>query len=245
MDCQNFEELWGAYALDAITDQERQDAEQHLAGCSACRRKLQELQEVVNLLPLAVPAVAPSPRLKARVFASILEEAPEQMLTQVPRSPRRRSWWQHWETRLVATAAALLLLLVGGLTMWNLSLQQQLAQIAAASPTITYTVSGTGSTATNIKGQVISFPRLHMTTLVVRGLPPTSGTQVYQGWLIKNDKPSSIGLLNFQNGTATLNLADDIDGYDAIAVSLEPGPQASPNTPNGPVVALGSLKQPI
>ncbi len=71
MNCQEFEELSGAYALDAITPAERQEADEHLATCLKCTLLLSELREVVSLLPLTVPQVNPSPTLKERIFAVI------------------------------------------------------------------------------------------------------------------------------------------------------------------------------
>ena len=42
MNCEEFEELSGAYALDAVTPAELEAAQAHLAGCAACTRRLQE-----------------------------------------------------------------------------------------------------------------------------------------------------------------------------------------------------------
>lgn len=247
MDCHDFEEIAGAYALGAITKEERQAADEHLAHCVSCQRILQEMQSAVDILPLSVPQVEPSAQLKARIFGAVLAETP-QWKTQVQqplgaaRQIRRRSWWQYWEARLVTTVAALLLILVGGMATWNISLQQQVNQLSAASlPTITYAIRST-SAATDATGQVIYFPRLHMTTLLIRGLPPLSGSQIYEGWLIKNNHPQSIGLLNVQDGTAALNFPGDVRSYDTLAISAEPGPKASRDAPKGPIVAVGPLQ---
>ncbi len=55
MTCGEFEELSGAYALDAVTPAERLAAEAHLATCARCTRLFQETRGVVSLLPLSVP----------------------------------------------------------------------------------------------------------------------------------------------------------------------------------------------
>ncbi|HEX4206485.1 MAG TPA: zf-HC2 domain-containing protein [Ktedonobacteraceae bacterium] len=54
MDCQEFEELSGAYALGALTPEEQQRADEHLAQCARCHETYRELQAVVELLPLTV-----------------------------------------------------------------------------------------------------------------------------------------------------------------------------------------------
>lgn len=160
----------------------------------------------------------------------------------------RRS--RQWLMPLVAAAAILFLLLSGGLTAWNVSLQHQVTglQASATSATAnsvtltTYGVQGT-SAAPGATGQVLYLPKQHVTVIVMHGLPQLAGTQVYQGWLIKGKQTTSIGLLNVQpDGTATVNYNGDIQGFDAAAVSKEQGPTATPNAPKGAVVAVGALK---
>ena len=240
MDCQEFEALSGAYVLDAITDDERREADAHLVQCPNCQRTLRELQAVVNLLPLSLQPVEPPPDLKARLFAAIHAEAPPKTIMLPQRAPQR-TWWQHRETRVVVAVAALLCVLLGGILTWNISLQQQLAS-QSTPPSIAYSLRGhTGSASAN--GDLIYFPQLHLITLVMHGLPPLEGKQVYQGWLLKNNHPTSIGLLQMQDETATLNFNGDVKGYDAVAVSIEPGPQASREVPKGEIVAAGPLSR--
>ncbi len=246
MDCHEFEELASAYVLGAVTPEEHEAAARHLAGCSNCQHLLRELQSVTDLLPLAVPEVEPPPHMKTRVLAAIRADSPP--LPAQQRSVRqepRRSWWNFWETRLVLTCALLFAFLFGGVTLWNISLQQQLTQIAAASsPTMITTIHGT-TAAADASGEVLYFPRLHMTTLVMHNLPPLAGSQVYQGWVIANGHPKSIGLLNIniRDGTAALNVSGDVNSYQVVAISKEPGPQASQEAPKGQIVATGSVNR--
>ena len=71
MTCQEFEELSGAYALDAVTSEEREAARAHLAHCARCARHYQELRSVVALLALSVPQVDPPASLKERILMAI------------------------------------------------------------------------------------------------------------------------------------------------------------------------------
>jgi anti-sigma factor RsiW len=50
LDVPQIEELIGAYALDAVDDDEREVVEQHLAVCARCRAELAEHREVAALL---------------------------------------------------------------------------------------------------------------------------------------------------------------------------------------------------
>lgn len=256
MTCDDIEELSGAYVLDAVTDEERQTVDAHLPTCQHCSQLIAELRSVVDLLPFAVPQVEPSPALKERVLTAIADKKAvtiqstqvtpailQRLRTAPPQPTRRRSTWQRWGTQLVAAAAILFFLISGSLTAWNISLQHQLGTLSASAP-ITYPVKSIQGTST-ITGQVTYYPQQHMTVVVVYGLAQTQGTQVYQGWLLQGKQPTSIGLLNVQNGVATIDYPGDIQQYSAAAVSLEQGPSATPAAPKGPVVAVGSFSKSV
>ncbi len=244
MTCEEFEELSGAYALDAITPAEREAAQAHLARCAACTRRLQELRAVVDVLPYSVPQVNPPESLKGRVLDAIRMENTRTQPISITRnaSPRHR---RRWITPLLAVAAALMLLLLGGMAAWNVSLQQQNSSLQQQNASLqhqlalAYGLHGQGAT-----GKLIYLPEQNITLLVINGLPELHGTQVYQGWLIDGKQPISIGLLSVQSGVASVIYPGTIAGYQVAAVSREPGPMASKNVPAGPVVAAGALKQP-
>jgi anti-sigma-K factor RskA len=258
MNCQEFEELSGAYALDALTEEERRAADEHLAQCPKCTRALQQLRSVVELFPLTVPPVEPSPRVKERILARIEAQARQpgaagqQGAVSTPSHPaaesqRSRHRRRLWGLPSLIAAALLLAVLLGGMTLWNLTLQQQIsqlqqqvAQLSAPESPLIYPLHGT-SVAQTARGQVMYFPRQQTTIVVVYGLPPLQGTHVYQGWLLQNRHPTSIGLFTVQNGIATLNFQGRLSGYDTLAISLEASPQPSLATPKGPIVALGTL----
>jgi len=244
MTCEEFEELSGAYALDAVTPDEREAAQAHLAGCAACTRRLQELRAVVDLLPYSARQVNPPASLKDRLFEAIRMESTSTQPVPINRRarPRRR---QSWSTQILAIAAIMMLLLFGGLTVWNIALQQQNSSLEQQNTTLQHQVAlayglhGNGAT-----GKLIYLPEQNITLLVIDGLPQLHGTQVYQGWLIHGKQPTSIGLLSMENGVASVIYPGTIAGYQVAAVSREPGPMASKNVPAGPVVAAGNLKGP-
>ncbi len=253
MNCEEFEELSGAYALDAVTPAEREEAKEHLAECPACRSRLKELRSVIALLPLSVAQVTPPASLKARIMAAIEEERKALLQSQeVPQRPRR----QRWSMRLLAVAAVLMLALLGGMTAWNVSLGNQVGTLQHQTGTLrdqvstlqsqraaTYAIAGDQS-AQGATGQLIYLPQQHLTVIIVRGLPQLKGTQVYQGWLLQGKQTVSIGLLSVQNGIASIDFPGDITGYNAAAVSMEKGPTPTQNAPAGPVVAQGMLAHP-
>jgi hypothetical protein len=139
------------------------------------------------------------------------------------------------------------------MTAWNISLNHQVAALQAQVASLSaYSGNGTSyivkgiSQGKDATGQLMYYPKQNITVLIVRGLPQLQGVHVYQVWLAHLKGTSftgitSIGLLNVQNGTASLSFSGNVTGYDATIISVEPGPTATPTTPKGEVVALASL----
>ncbi len=251
MTCEEFEELSGAYALGAVTPEEREAARAHIAGCAKCTRLAQDLRAVVGVLPLSVTQVDPPESLKERLLAEIRKEGSTPARpVQIGQRPRQR---RRWVTPLLAAAAILGLMLFGGMTAWNISLLHQVSSLEQQSNSLGARVTSLqrqlalayGLQGRGARGKLIYFPQQNITVLVIEGLPQLEGTQVYQGWLIHDNQPLSIGLLSVQNGIASVTFPGNITGYQTAAVSREPGPHPSKNKPIGPIVAAGELKQPI
>ena len=131
--------LVGAYAVDAIDEQERSDFELHLAECPECQAEVASLQEAATQLSLmsetappssmrtavlaGIKTVRPLPPLEAQSGGPVASgpvggpsptaDAPHRAdSTVVPFRPRRRV------TAWLASAAAAAVLLVGGLA-WS------------------------------------------------------------------------------------------------------------------------------
>ena len=258
MTCQEFEELSAAYALGAVTPEEQQAARAHLATCPKCARLAGQLRSIVDLLPLSVAQVSPPAALRDRVLAAVQQEGrvvPIERGTQIRARKRKPTWG--WGTRLLATAAIALLMLTGAMTAWNVSLQQHASvlqqqttrlgsQVAALQREVAqvYAMQGTVQ-AQAASGSLIYIPQKNITLLYLSGLPPLQGSHLYQGWLIHNNQPTSIGILSMQNGIASLTFSGKVTGFEVAAVSLEPGPHPSPEAPQGPVIVTGGLQHPV
>src|ERR1700690_2386826 len=90
-------------ALGALQGDERIALENHLEGCSSCRRELERLRGDMALLALSASGPAPPRRSRERLLKAIAKEPREQKS-----APSRSSWnFLPW---LVATA----LLLIAG-----------------------------------------------------------------------------------------------------------------------------------
>lgn len=80
MSCERMENRILAYVDERLKEGDRQDVERHLAGCAACRLRVEEFRAVSGLLD-ELPVIEPSAAFNARVRALVAAE------------PVRQSWW--------------------------------------------------------------------------------------------------------------------------------------------------------
>ena len=99
----------GAYLLDALTADERQSFEQHLASCEICNREIAGLEDAARLLDEAAPPYALPESLKARTFAAIEREAAATTVRPLVRRP----WWPRGLAVAATVAAAVLAFAAG------------------------------------------------------------------------------------------------------------------------------------
>ena len=100
------------YALGELAGAERQELEEHLHTCAACRRELQALRGDLGLLGLSSSGPQPPGRAKERLMRSIAAEPPR-VSEAAPLGPRRSLWWA-WAATFAAVA-----MFVAVLGMWR------------------------------------------------------------------------------------------------------------------------------
>src|SRR5262249_59543560 len=74
MDCNEVQDLLEGYVLDALSQDEQEQVERHLATCADCQRQLAEYRAVTALLPAALAAASPArppAALKDRILQAI------------------------------------------------------------------------------------------------------------------------------------------------------------------------------
>jgi anti-sigma-K factor RskA len=236
-------DLLGVYAL-GLTDAEEANALRgHLATCAECRAELNDLRQSVDVLPLTAPPMEPPPRLRDRIERTILSE-PRPALETQPRPPLAAVEPPRvtlvrpvpiWTTaRPWVAAAALLLLIAGGLLVWNLRLQQQ---IDTLSTPVTIALVPTDA-APDASGEVRYDPNAQLFLVDVRDLPPLAEGDVYQVWLIDAGGPVPAGV--FDQATDEHAVVADRSLYQALAITTEPGPLGSP-APTGDILIQAAL----
>lgn len=233
MTCGEAEELLGAYALDALPQEEARRVEEHLRGCAEHRAMAAELRRTSAVLPLTVDEGDPSPELRARIVAAVkatpLERAAPSPARPAPEAapvPIRRivrvPGWASRASRFAVAAAIVLALGAGGLIGYQLGHSSQ-TQVA-------YTFEGDPTAAPGAEARLVYFKDRNQAVVAVSGLPHLGAGQVYEMWLIKNGVPVDKGISSSPSGDVGAQISGDLSQFQQFAITIEPGEQQLPTT---------------
>jgi len=223
----------GAYVLDAMAPDERDEFEAHLVTCTICSGEVDELRPAAEALPMASPPMAPPPVLKDRIMAEVDREA--QLLAQAgasadrpePARARRRrgwSWLAGW--RLAPVAAALLIAGVLAGTALN----------GTDTRSITADVQAKGASAElQVEGD--------KATLVTQNLPAPPSGRVYEVWVVPKDsetpEPTNVLFVPRGDGSAEAAIPGSVSDMGKIIVTDEP--MVGSDTPTGDPILAATL----
>ncbi|EAR24958.1 membrane protein [marine actinobacterium PHSC20C1] len=252
----------GAYALNALSPEEREAFEKHLTASAETRTETTELSDTAVALGMAVDPVTPPPALKANLMAMIAQtpQLPREVevvddaakVVQPAATPAEKKAQGRWFTRpataLAAVAAAVALIVAGGVvadSIGRTSLQEtsfaaqqadQLAAINGASDSqrLVSTVTG-GATATFVWSV-----ELASSAVIVDGLEPLPDNQVYELWYIDSAGARPAGLMDASTDGTTWRVLDGkMAAGDVVGVTIEPkGGSDAPTT--APIVVFES-----
>lgn len=227
--------LTGAYALNALSDEERAAFEHHLVQCEACRSEVAELRETAARLGSAVAVPAPA-GLKATVLQQVqrtrqLHPEGGQVV------PLRRRGWSTRLTALAAAAAVITAVLLGAQVI---TLNRDLEQANQQLSQLTGTQAAVSEVLTARDAQVVTSDRGGASAAVVisrksgklafvpQRMPAPGAGRTYQLWLITPHGAHSAGLL----GEATRPVvAKTVADTRQIGVTIEPaGGSAQPTS---------------
>ncbi len=258
----DIEELLPFYALDALTDEERELVEKYLAEHPEARRQIEEMSDTVSALPLSVSPVEPPRRAKKALMARVVKDAEARVRSSKQsqsslREMRGRDILRTF-TLGIATLAIVWVIILNvqvarlssemstlndALVAQSNSLNQVIAKLPQATPSDVITVSLKGTNVQpQVQGQLIADPNSQSAVLVIAGLPPLQAGKTYQVWLINGGAPVSAGLLSVdQNGQAVFIVTskEAIGSFKSLGISVEPD-GGSPQ-PTGDIVVLSDL----
>jgi hypothetical protein len=240
-------DLLGAYALDAVDDDERAVVEEHLATCSRCRAEVQEHREVAGLL--AQGGGAAPDGVWARIAGSLEEPPPALRLAPVaadeppappagavgpagadqggrevvPLAPRRT-----WPRRLAAVAAvaAAVLVAVLGLEVRDQADRIDELQVALDDPaTASYEAALVQPDTRRLELATADGTTTLEGAVTADGvgylragpLPDLGEGRTYQLWGVDGEAPVSLGTIGADPAVVTFRA----EGWETFAVSEE------------------------
>jgi anti-sigma-K factor RskA len=200
----------GAYVLDAMAPDEREEFEGHLATCTTCREDVDELRPAAAALPMASPPMLPPASLKDRIMAEVEREAAllaqagpaaDRPAAAAPRRRRRFPSLGLW--RLAPVAAALLIagVLVG-------------TQLGGGTKDVSFDRAGATLQVDGSKA-----------TLVADNLPAPPAGRVYEVWVQPKGgtpQPTNVLFTPRSDGSAEAAIPGDASDIGAVLVTDEP-----------------------
>jgi len=245
------------YALEELTGPERQELEEHLETCTACRREVQNLRADLSLVGLSVAGPRPPARSKERLMRAVAAEprgvsAP----TPVP-GPRRGLSWA-----LVPTLIAVgLLIWAGNLWQQNQALHRNIASLAALYQTTSaqlqqanerlHLMTAPDAVQVALSPQAhqgmphataIYSPSMKRCMLVASNMAPAPPGKAYELWLIPMEgAPMPAGMFKpDEKGNAMMmdHMMSEGVVAKAFAVTLED--EAGSDKPTSPILIVGS-----
>ena len=213
--------LTGAYATDALEQDERAAFEEHLQHCESCRREVAELSATAARLATATSAPAPE-GLRERVLAEVARTrqlSPARTGVEL-RERHPRGWLRQ---PLTAAAAALLVVAVGLGGLAAVSERRadeaeraaaRIAAVAADPDHVEHSADiRAGGTGTVLEANGVAV--FHS-----ENLPDLPRGRVYQLWRISGQESHSAGVLG--RGGALTGVVTDVRPGDKIGLTVEP-----------------------
>ncbi|QBI53091.1 anti-sigma factor [Streptomonospora litoralis] len=221
---QDLHTLAGAYALNALPEDERRRFEEHLARCDACVQEVRGMTETTTLLGSAA-ARTPPEGLRQRVLDEVARTRQLPPQGETPPAPQT-SRWLRWGGGLALAACLAAVLALGGVAFMQQrqigELQQNQRQIAAVLSAPDAEVSS-AEPAEGVSVTAVSSQSRGDLVFSAQGLERLE-QQDYQLWLADSEgSVRSAGLLQVApDGAVRPVLAGDIGDTQAIAVTVEP-----------------------
>ncbi|MBB6171263.1 hypothetical protein HNR23_001323 [Nocardiopsis mwathae] len=243
--------LTAAYAVDALTGEERERAERHLVRCADCRRDLHDFRATTVRLAYA-EAQEPDPAVWQRLRASVpgirrlppltaehgaqtaaseaapggVEEesaspAPDGTAPAVPL--RRRRTVLPW---LAAAACLAVALALGGTVV---AMQQRMDDMRAHTAEVEALLAASDARIrasevprTTARATVVTSDEMGSAMIMVEGLAPPPEGMGYQMWLVDDDGMRSAGMLEATADGMLSGMAKDLGTARQIGITLEP-----------------------
>ena len=217
-------ELLAGYALGILETAETAEVKAYLAGCPQCQAEAAAMEEVSDLLTLAVPIIEAPESLRQHVLqqtgktAKTAVNAPEKK-DQQQKNPLKRWLFQpNWQPLAIAL---FLLLLIS-----NIYFLSRLLTIGSqSSPEQQNIHLGATDAAPGADGLLLIRQGEQTGTLFVNGLPDLGPEQQYQLWLVNDTGRVSGAVFSVEEEGITavpVSAPESLPAYYRFGITIEP-----------------------
>jgi anti-sigma-K factor RskA len=223
--------LTGAYATDALPDDERRAFDDHLDQCPACRQEVAELSATTARLGAAVSAPAPA-AMRARVLAEVSRT---RQISPVVTSLEARRNDLPWFRQPLGIAASFLMVFAVGLGALATTENRRAdrAEQAAARIAAVATDPGRGQSTHSISsgGSGLLIAAGDRAIFRANGVKSLPDGRTYQLWIINATGAHSVGVLGRAGSGDLQRFVEGITTTDKIGLTVEPkGGSKQPTT---------------
>ncbi|HET7386159.1 MAG TPA: anti-sigma factor [Nocardioidaceae bacterium] len=218
--------LSGAYALDALGQEEVEAFRTHLEQCQACRIEVAELQATAAELAASETATPPA-ALRARVLAAASRE---------PQLPPEVRWIstaraRRWMPRLLTAAAAVVVIVLAAVFGIGHLIGGEQPTMSAAASRVFHAGDAQTSTAHTSNGGVVTVAVSRQNgkmAVETDQLPSLGSAQTYQLWTVRAGTATSAGVVSDLSSGAAMPLPA---AGTTVAITIEPaGGSRQPTT---------------
>lgn len=241
--------LTGAYALNALPQDDLVRFERHLADCPSCAQEVGEFGEVVARLG-DVSEEAPPPELRERVLDAAREvrQVPPEVGSTgaVHRRHRWRAGWNRWWPTCAAVVAAAAVVAVAVLGYRTVTIERQLDDLQQAQGSYSQLTDVLAASDVRMVSQdmphggtstAITSRDRGVAVLLTSDIPDPPEGHTYQAWVLGSNETRSAGLLEHGRTAAHQLAVHDIKQGNKLGITVEPdGGSAQPTT--DPLVTL-------
>lgn len=242
--------LTGAFATNALDEDERAAFEAHLPGCPACQAEVDSFLATAAMLGSAVGESPP-----AGLRDAIMDEigSTRQLAPGLPspppsrssdrsvsrRSPARRAWFD----RLLLPAAAAMAVVVAGMAIMVGSLNRRIDELATNTADVAGIVAAADmqtweASAGDTIARVVYSPTRGEGVFLADGMGAAGEGRTYELWLIDADGVANpAGLFDATGASATHTFTGSLREVAAIGVTIEPA-SGSPAPTSDPIMVI-------